>query len=180
MRRKIKQISLILFFIIVILFPLSTDARSGCCSWHGGVCGCSCCDGTPLSATCAPYYPHCNSPIITTTTTKIIPPTTTTTTLPPPTTTTTTVPPTTTTTTTAKRIVPIIQILPKSKESEIEIPEVKIETNNELESQQSLELLTAEKLTAQVYKKDKGISVWLWIIGLGIIGCIFIFLKGKK
>lgn len=30
--------------------------RSGCCSWHGGVCGCSgsrvlCCDGT-LSPTC--------------------------------------------------------------------------------------------------------------------------------
>lgn len=34
-------------------------ARSGCCSWHEGVCGCSCCDGTPLSATCAPYYPGC-------------------------------------------------------------------------------------------------------------------------
>ena len=37
----------------------STDlARSGCCSWHGGVCGCDvvsnriiCCDGT-LSPTC--------------------------------------------------------------------------------------------------------------------------------
>ncbi len=31
-------------------------ARSGCCSWHGGVCGCSgsravCCDGT-LSPSC--------------------------------------------------------------------------------------------------------------------------------
>jgi hypothetical protein len=31
-------------------------AQSGCCSWHGGVCGCSngrvvCCDGT-LSPTC--------------------------------------------------------------------------------------------------------------------------------
>ncbi len=36
------------------------DARSGCCSHHGGVCGCGCCDGTPLSATCAPYYPQCN------------------------------------------------------------------------------------------------------------------------
>lgn len=34
-------------------------ARSGCCSWHGGVCGCGCCDGTPLSSTCAPYYPEC-------------------------------------------------------------------------------------------------------------------------
>jgi len=32
-------------------------ARSGCCSWHGGVCGCSggralCCDGT-LSPSCS-------------------------------------------------------------------------------------------------------------------------------
>lgn len=37
------------------------EARSGCCSWHGGVCGCRCCDGTPLSAKCAPYYPQCRS-----------------------------------------------------------------------------------------------------------------------
>jgi len=35
------------------------EARSGCCSWHGGVCGCQCCDGTPLSSTCLPYYPEC-------------------------------------------------------------------------------------------------------------------------
>jgi len=32
------------------------EARSGCCSWHGGVCGCSgsrtvCCDGS-LSPSC--------------------------------------------------------------------------------------------------------------------------------
>ncbi|MFA4833561.1 MAG: hypothetical protein WC619_01790 [Patescibacteria group bacterium] len=50
--------------IIVVLFlvtPLFVYARSGCCSWHGGVCGCRCCDGTSLSATCAPYYPGCNN-----------------------------------------------------------------------------------------------------------------------
>ena len=35
-------------------------ARQGCCSHHGGVCGCGCCDGTALSAKCAPYYPGCN------------------------------------------------------------------------------------------------------------------------
>ena len=34
----------------------SSAGRSGCCSWHGGVCGCSngrakCCDGT-LSPSC--------------------------------------------------------------------------------------------------------------------------------
>jgi len=38
-----------------------SEARSGCCSHHGGVCGCGCCDGSGLSATCAPYYPECNS-----------------------------------------------------------------------------------------------------------------------
>lgn len=36
------------------------EARSGCCSHHGGVCGCGCCDGSSLSAKCAPYYPWCN------------------------------------------------------------------------------------------------------------------------
>ncbi|MFH0772940.1 MAG: hypothetical protein V1922_01365 [bacterium] len=47
-------------FFILLFLPLTIDARSGCCSWHGGVCGCRCCDGTPLSATCAPYYPGCS------------------------------------------------------------------------------------------------------------------------
>ena len=54
----------IAFCAIVIIswfyFPEIAGARSGCCSWHGGVCGCSCCDGTPLSAKCAPYYPQCS------------------------------------------------------------------------------------------------------------------------
>jgi hypothetical protein len=50
-------------FLAVFLFSYSiTDARQGCCSWHGGVCGCGCCDGTGLSSTCAPYYPECNTP----------------------------------------------------------------------------------------------------------------------
>ena len=60
MREKIKKILPIFLLIIAIVFPLVTDARSGCCSHHGGVCGCSCCDGTSLSATCAPYYPQCS------------------------------------------------------------------------------------------------------------------------
>lgn len=42
-------------------FMGNIEARSGCCSYHSGVCGCSCCDGTPLSDTCAPYYPNCNN-----------------------------------------------------------------------------------------------------------------------
>jgi hypothetical protein len=62
---------IILLSFIFLLLPLTTDARSGCCSHHDGVCGCGCCDGTSLSATCAPYYPECNSkpvvsPVVTT------------------------------------------------------------------------------------------------------------------
>jgi LPXTG-motif cell wall-anchored protein len=54
-----------LFVVAVIFFSSffafnNTEARSGCCSHHGGVCGCGCCDGSSLSATCAPYYPSCN------------------------------------------------------------------------------------------------------------------------
>lgn len=43
-------------------FVGDVEARRGCCSYHGGVCGCGCCDGTGLSSTCAPYYPECNRP----------------------------------------------------------------------------------------------------------------------
>ncbi len=61
MRGKIKIICLILVIIgLISLIILSAQARQGCCSHHGGVCGCRCCDGTSLSATCAPYYPNCS------------------------------------------------------------------------------------------------------------------------
>jgi hypothetical protein len=50
-----------LAFLIGIAIVAPAWAHSGCCSHHGGVCGCSCCDGTALSATCAPYYPGCGS-----------------------------------------------------------------------------------------------------------------------
>ena len=58
---KNKKRILLIIFIIFAFLPIAADARSGCCSWHGGVCGCGCCDGTPLSSTCAPYYPGCSS-----------------------------------------------------------------------------------------------------------------------
>jgi len=45
---------------VILLAPSFVSARSGCCSSHGGVCGCGCCDGSSLSRTCAPYYPQCN------------------------------------------------------------------------------------------------------------------------
>jgi len=50
-----------IFIVFISIFPFfpSAEARQGCCSHHGGVCGCVCCDGTSLSAKCAPYYPDC-------------------------------------------------------------------------------------------------------------------------
>jgi hypothetical protein len=51
-----------LLFAFSLTFPTQLFARSGCCSHHQGVCGCGCCDGSPLSSTCAPYYPECSRP----------------------------------------------------------------------------------------------------------------------
>ena len=55
----LKNIIPLVLLLIALLLP--AEARQGCCSHHSGVCGCSCCDGTPLSAKCAPYYPNCNN-----------------------------------------------------------------------------------------------------------------------
>ena len=60
---KLIAISIVILFIFSFVLPQLAEARSGCCSWHGGVCGCRCCDGTSLSAKCAPYYPSCSSSI---------------------------------------------------------------------------------------------------------------------
>jgi len=62
MKEDIKTTSALLSLLVLtfLLLPLANiEARRGCCSWHGGVCGCQCCDGTPLSSTCLPYYPGC-------------------------------------------------------------------------------------------------------------------------
>lgn len=68
----------LILFVIFFVFNSSSIvfARSGCCSHHGGVCGCGCCDGTSLSAKCAPYYPNCGGSshsVITKTPTKTVP-----------------------------------------------------------------------------------------------------------
>ena len=55
-------ITISLLWTQVFLSPEPVDARQGCCSHHGGVRGCSCADGTPLSDKCRPYYPHCANP----------------------------------------------------------------------------------------------------------------------
>src|SRR6266699_2699890 len=65
--RKLIFSSLFILSLFLFVSQQVTFARSGCCSWHGGVCGCGCCDGTPLSSTCAPYYPECSSGTSTTT-----------------------------------------------------------------------------------------------------------------
>ncbi len=63
-----EALGLFLFFLFLLILtsisPENVSARSGCCSWHGGVCGCDtsvgrqvCCDGTySPSCTCA-YVP---------------------------------------------------------------------------------------------------------------------------
>jgi len=51
----------LILVVLTLFLTTSVEARSGCCSHHGGVCGCGCCDGTGLSSTCRPYYPECNS-----------------------------------------------------------------------------------------------------------------------
>jgi hypothetical protein len=50
-----------IYLALVIFLATSaiSYAQQGCCSHHGGVCGCGCCDGTPFSQTCAPYFPNC-------------------------------------------------------------------------------------------------------------------------
>ena len=58
--RKAIFLNILCLFFLVIYLTLSVNARSGCCSHHNGVCGCSCCDGSPLSSTCAPFYPECS------------------------------------------------------------------------------------------------------------------------
>lgn len=59
MKGRFKTLLLLTLLFSVVLPMLAVEARQGCCSWHDGVCGCRCCDGTPLSAKCAPYYPSC-------------------------------------------------------------------------------------------------------------------------
>ncbi len=61
MQRK-KRAGFLMLIVSVLAISCSSQnyelAKSGCCSWHGGVCGCSggstiCCDGsTSPSCTC--------------------------------------------------------------------------------------------------------------------------------
>lgn len=59
-------ITILLVAIVFCVGITPALARSGCCSSHRGVRadGCGCNDGTPLSSTCAPYYPVCSKTTI--------------------------------------------------------------------------------------------------------------------
>jgi len=48
---------LLMSFLLALCFAASAQAQRGCCSHHGGVCGCVCCDGSPLSDACRPFFP---------------------------------------------------------------------------------------------------------------------------
>jgi len=53
MKKLAEYIAIVLMISFILsIFPINVDAKQGCCSWHGGVCGSRCCDGTPLSAKC--------------------------------------------------------------------------------------------------------------------------------
>lgn len=61
-----KKLLMPLFALVLLgtshlVMPDQAEARRGCCSHHGGVCGCGCCDGSSLSAKCSPYYPSCSA-----------------------------------------------------------------------------------------------------------------------
>ncbi len=53
-------LTLLIFASLLFTATQGVSARSGCCSHHDGVCGCGCCDGSPLSNTCTPYYLECS------------------------------------------------------------------------------------------------------------------------
>lgn len=144
-KKKIFLSSAILFLLFFVLFPaINIEARRGCCSHHGGVCGCRCCDGTPLSAKCAPYYPHCYAKP-------------------------------------APKYEPPVVEEPVLEEPTTEEPEsASTETITEPQAPKE-KLLTPEKFTAKVSKKDDdGGTIWWWTIGAGTVAYFFYKLGKRK
>lgn len=64
-RRRISAaaVSLLVLLLALLFFGLSpneiSSAGTGCCSRHEGVCGCVCCDGSPLSDRCRDKISGC-------------------------------------------------------------------------------------------------------------------------
>jgi|GEM_PF-2773073 len=52
-----QKINSLIFILILLLLPLAhINAEKGCCSYHDGVCGNKCCDGSFLSTDCKDSY----------------------------------------------------------------------------------------------------------------------------
>ena len=146
-----------LFLLIFIILPVfSIEAKSGCCSHHGGVCGCQCCDGTSLSATCAPYYPQCSSP---------------------------TVQPEEQPTQITPQPLDMPSSQPEQEPAQTIQEPLSTEssqTEQVKSSQTENYSIDQNQLTAELPKEGNRGSAWLWIIGLGVLGYIFYRLIKKK
>lgn len=182
--KKLLLLSILVLFIFLVL-PNNLEARSGCCSWHGGVCtykcpdgvnvGYMCCDGTSLSAKCAPYYLSCppiSTPKCPSHSTynpssdscecdygyKLI---------------------------NGKCVKPEpIEEQPPTKEQSTEEPAIEEEPPAKEQSSEQPPasqrgLPAPEKLTAEVPKESSGGSIWWWVIGMGVIGYLF-YVLGKR
>ena len=71
---KLMKKLLLFLMVVFVMVPLISFATSGCCSWHGGVCGCDtstgsqlCCDGSDSPSCGCQYIPPKPTPIKTTT-----------------------------------------------------------------------------------------------------------------
>ena len=71
MKNKLYKLAIILILASLFLFISITNikAKSGCCSWHEGVCGCDtsvgrqvCCDGTYSPSCKCTYIPSVKKP----------------------------------------------------------------------------------------------------------------------
>ena len=64
-KKALSILTIVLLLLLLVFSSPKVEATSGCCSWHGGVCGCDtsigreiCCDGSySPSCTCS-YIPH--------------------------------------------------------------------------------------------------------------------------
>ena len=48
--------------LLFISLAHNAFAVKGCCSNHGGVCGCECCDGSLFTMRCQKLYSECKKP----------------------------------------------------------------------------------------------------------------------
>jgi len=172
MKKLLVSLSILTLLCIVLLPFDNAEARQGCCSHHGGVCGCHCCDGTSLSATCAPYYPQCsatnNEPLP-------LPPTPTPIPIPTPTPTPTPTPQPLIQQTETKQ--PETTQQPPVQQSEEPQTETEKESAEQNTGNNSID---SNKLLAELPKENNGGSIWWWVIGIGVVGYLFYTFRKRK